>query len=100
VHLAQQRLGLPDAVLQQLGAGDLAGVVAAGVAFAFAEGFSGNAPAGPRQWLGDALGLAAALLWGGTTLVVRASRLALAGMVLGQLELCLDLLGLSAPERM
>ena len=31
---------------------------------------------------------------------VRASRLALAGMVLGQLELCLDLLGLSAPERM
>jgi arginyl-tRNA synthetase len=31
---------------------------------------------------------------------VRASRLALAGMVLGQLELCLDLLGLSAPDRM
>ena len=31
---------------------------------------------------------------------VRASRLALAGMVLSQLELCLDLLGLSAPERM
>ena len=31
---------------------------------------------------------------------VRASRLALAGTVLRQLELCLDLLGLSAPERM
>ncbi|MFM7531222.1 MAG: DMT family transporter [Rubrivivax sp.] len=48
----------------------------AGVAFAFAEGFSGQAPAGPRQWLGDALGIGAALLWGATTLVVRASRLA------------------------
>lgn len=48
----------------------------AGVAFAFAEGFSGHAPAGPQQWVGDALGLAAALLWGGATLVVRASRLA------------------------
>ena len=47
-----------------------------GVAFAFAEGFSASAPAGPRQWLGDALGLAAALLWAGATLVVRASRLA------------------------
>lgn len=31
---------------------------------------------------------------------VRASRLALAGVILRQLELCLDLLGLSAPERM
>lgn len=31
---------------------------------------------------------------------VRASRLALAGTILRQLELCLDLLGLSAPERM
>ena len=48
----------------------------AGVAFAFAEGFTGGAPAGEQQWVGDALGLAAALLWGGTTLVVRASRLA------------------------
>ena len=47
----------------------------AGVALAFSEGFSGHAPAGPHQWVGDALGLAAALLWGGTTLVVRASRL-------------------------
>ncbi|MFN7418530.1 MAG: DALR anticodon-binding domain-containing protein, partial [Alphaproteobacteria bacterium] len=31
---------------------------------------------------------------------VRASRLALAGVILRQLELCLNLLGLSAPERM
>ena len=31
---------------------------------------------------------------------VRASRLSLAGTILRQLELCLDLLGLSAPERM
>lgn len=46
-----------------------------GVVWAFAEGFARPA-AGPLQWLGDALGLAAALLWGATTLVLRASRLA------------------------
>lgn len=51
-------------------------VAFAGVAYAFAEGFSSQAAGGPQQWLGDALGLAAAVLWGGTTLVVRASRLA------------------------
>ncbi|PZR18890.1 MAG: EamA family transporter, partial [Azospira oryzae] len=39
------------------------------VAFAFAEGL--GAPAGSRQWLGDSLGLAAAVLWGGTTLAIR-----------------------------
>jgi drug/metabolite transporter (DMT)-like permease len=49
----------------------------AGVAWAFAEGFSaGNAaPAPPRQWFGDALGIAAAVLWGATTLVIRATSL-------------------------
>lgn len=46
----------------------------AGVASAFVEGFTEPA-AGPRQWLGDALGLAAAVLWAGTTLVIRGSRL-------------------------
>ena len=49
----------------------------AGVAWAFAEGFvADSATVGPRQWLGDSLGLAAALLWGGTTLVIRATPLA------------------------
>lgn len=54
----------------------LAGLVAAfaGVVWAFAEGFHAPA-AGPRQWVGDALGLTAALLWGLTTLVLRATRL-------------------------
>ncbi len=45
------------------------------VAFAFAEGFGAPAADAPRQWLGDALGLLAALLWGGTTLAIRATRL-------------------------
>lgn len=50
-----------------------------GVAWAFAEGFaSGAAPASPQQWIGDALGIGAALLWGGTTLTIRATRLAAA----------------------
>jgi drug/metabolite transporter (DMT)-like permease len=46
----------------------------AGVAWAFAEGFTKPA-AGDRQWLGDALGLLAATLWGATTLAIRGSRL-------------------------
>jgi drug/metabolite transporter (DMT)-like permease len=46
----------------------------AGVAWAFEEGF--NAPAaGPRQLLGDALGVVAGVLWGATTLAIRGSRL-------------------------
>ncbi len=45
------------------------------VAFAFAEGFGAGGEAQPLQWLGDALGLLAALLWGGTTLTIRATRL-------------------------
>lgn len=54
-----------------------AGLVLAfgGVVWAFAEGFS-NPAAGRLQWLGDALGMAGALLWGLTTLVVRGTRLA------------------------
>ncbi len=62
----------------------------AGVVWAFAEGFgdgagqsvggsvggnSANATAYPRQWLGDALGITTAVLWGATTLVLRGSRL-------------------------
>jgi drug/metabolite transporter (DMT)-like permease len=46
----------------------------AGVAWAFAEGFTRPA-VGPRQWLGDALGVAAGVLWGATTLAIRGSRL-------------------------
>ena len=49
-----------------------------GVVWAFAEGFARPA-VGPLQWLGDSLGLLAAVLWGCTTLVVRGSRLATAG---------------------
>lgn len=44
-----------------------------GVVWAFAEGFGQRA--GSDQWLGDALGIAAAVLWGLTTLVLRGSRL-------------------------
>lgn len=47
------------------------------VAFAFSEGFTGK-PAGPNQLRGDALALAAGTLWGLTTLVIRASKLATA----------------------
>lgn len=46
----------------------------AGVAGAFAEGFSAPA-AGPRQWLGDGLGVLAGVLWGLTTLIIRATAL-------------------------
>jgi drug/metabolite transporter (DMT)-like permease len=46
----------------------------AGVAWAFAEGFS-RPSAGERQWIGDTLGVGAAVLWGATTLAIRGSRL-------------------------
>ena len=49
-------------------------VAFAGVAWAFAEGFTKPA-AGAHQWLGDALGLLAGGLWGATTLAIRASAL-------------------------
>jgi drug/metabolite transporter (DMT)-like permease len=54
------------------------GTAFAGVAWAFAEGFAPRANAAPGQWLGDALGVAAALLWGATTLTIRATTLAMA----------------------
>jgi len=46
----------------------------AGVAWAFSEGFS-KPHAGEKQWIGDALGVLAGVLWGATTLAVRASAL-------------------------
>lgn len=72
----------------------------AGVAWAFAEGFAASAQAPPRQWLGDALGLGAALLWGATTLVIRGSRLSGAAAektLLYQLAVSGLLLALAAP---
>jgi drug/metabolite transporter (DMT)-like permease len=48
----------------------------AGVVWAFAEGLA--AARGSQQWLGDALGIVTAVLWGATTLVLRGSRLATA----------------------
>ena len=55
------------------------GAAFAGVAWAFGEALGsagdGTGP-GHRQWLGDALGVLAAVLWGATTLAIRGSRLA------------------------
>jgi drug/metabolite transporter (DMT)-like permease len=48
----------------------------AAVALAFSEGFTGHATA--RQLRGDALALAAGMLWGLTTLVIRGSKMATA----------------------
>lgn len=48
----------------------------AGVAFAFSEGFDGEGSA--KQLRGDALALAAGVLWGLTTIVIRASAMATA----------------------
>jgi len=45
-----------------------------GVVWAYFEGFA-QPTAGPRQWLGDALGLCGAVLWGLTTLALRGTRL-------------------------
>jgi len=70
-------LGMPFLLgVERLSPMQLVGLVAAfaGVASAFAEGFT--APAiGEHQWLGDGLGVGAAILWGATTLTIRASRL-------------------------
>jgi drug/metabolite transporter (DMT)-like permease len=49
----------------------------AGVVWAFAEGFA-RSSAGPLQWLGDGLGLCAALFWGLTTLSLRRGKLSTA----------------------
>jgi len=70
-------LGMPlIARSERLGARQLAGLVAAfaGVTWAFAEGFQ-QPSAGERQWIGDALGVLGAVLWGATTLLIRATRL-------------------------
>lgn len=70
-------LGMPFiSQSERLSAVQLTGLVAAfgGVAWAFAEGFSQPA-VGQKQWLGDALGVAAGVLWGATTLAIRGSRL-------------------------
>lgn len=70
-------LGMPFvARAERVTALPLVGLLAAftGVAWAFAEGLAA-ADNAPRQWIGDALGVAAAVLWGATTLVIRASRL-------------------------
>lgn len=51
----------------------------AGVAWAFGEALGSpgdGAGRSNRQWLGDALGVLAAVLWGATTLAIRGSRLA------------------------
>jgi drug/metabolite transporter (DMT)-like permease len=48
-----------------------------GVAWAFAEGFQ-QPSVGELQWLGDALGVAGAVFWGATTLVIRGTRLSAA----------------------
>ena len=73
-------LGMPLISRQErLAPAQWAGLVVAfgGVVWAFAEGFI--APAvGPRQWLGDLLGITAAVLWGATTLVLRATTLSTA----------------------
>jgi len=74
------------------------GVAFAAVASAFAEGFTRPA-AGPYQWVGDALGVLAAILWGATTLVVRATRLTSASAektLLYQLAISGVLLGIAA----
>jgi drug/metabolite transporter (DMT)-like permease len=73
-------LGMPFiARSEKLRASQLTGLLLAfaGVAWGFAEGFTKPA-AGDRQWLGDALGVAAGVLWGATTLAIRGSRLSAA----------------------
>src|SRR5262249_6434667 len=57
---------------ERLSAMQLGGLLLAfvGVASAFAEGFT-HPSANARQWVGDALGVLAAVLWGATTLVIR-----------------------------
>lgn len=70
-------LGMPFiAKAERLSAVQLGGLAAAfgGVAWAFSEGFSRPAVA-PDQWIGDALGVAAGVLWGATTLAIRGTAL-------------------------
>jgi drug/metabolite transporter (DMT)-like permease len=70
-------LGMPlIARSERLNPAQVAGLLLAfaGVAWAFSEGFSHPA-IGPKQWIGDALGVLAGVLWGATTLAVRGSAL-------------------------
>ena len=74
-------------------------VAFAGVVWAYSEGF-GAATAGPRQWLGDALGLAGAVFWALTTLALRGSVLARAlpeKALMYQLLVSALVLGVAAP---
>jgi drug/metabolite transporter (DMT)-like permease len=73
-------LGMPFiARTERLAPLQLSGLVAAfsGVAWAFSEGFHASA-SGEQQWIGDALGVTVAVLWGATTLTIRATRLSTA----------------------
>lgn len=73
-------LGMPFiSKSEKLTPSQLAGlaIAFAGVAWGFAEGFTKPA-VGDLQWLGDALGVAAGVLWGATTLAIRGSRLSAA----------------------
>ncbi|MGM9487962.1 DMT family transporter [Ideonella sp. YS5] len=74
-------------------------VAFAGVAIALGESFSAVTGAGPRQWWGDALGVAGAALWAGTTLTIRATRLSNAPAeqtLMYQLLVSAPLLGLAS----
>jgi len=94
-------LGMPFiAKAERLSALQMGGLVAAfaGVAWAFAEGFSQPA-VGAHQWIGDALGVTAGVLWGATTLAIRGTRLSSASAektLLYQLAVSGVLLGLAA----
>jgi drug/metabolite transporter (DMT)-like permease len=84
---------------ERLDRGQALGLVLAfgGVVWAFAEGLAGTG--GTRQWLGDGLGIVAAVLWGLTTLVLRGSRLSGAApekTLLYQLAVSALALGLAA----
>jgi drug/metabolite transporter (DMT)-like permease len=70
-------LGMPFiAAAERLNLRQIGGLVLAfgAVAWAFAEGF-GKGSGSSLQWVGDALGLLSALLWGGTTLAIRGTKL-------------------------
>ncbi|CAG1017872.1 hypothetical protein BURC_02572 [Burkholderiaceae bacterium] len=94
-------LGMPFiARAERLAPLQMAGLVAAfaGVAWAFAEGFTQPA-VGKDQWIGDALGVTAGVLWGATTLAIRGSRLGSVGAektLLYQLAISGVLLGAAA----
>jgi drug/metabolite transporter (DMT)-like permease len=70
-------LGMPFiARNERLAPAQWAGLVAGfgGVVIAFSEGFAAST-GGPQQWVGDALGITAGVLWGATTLAIRGTKL-------------------------